>query len=57
MRDPGFLYQRFPERAEHGSETDDKAGTETDADENAMVSLRLFLKEPAFKTIGGANCA
>ncbi|GAA5986969.1 hypothetical protein JCM10908_000972 [Rhodotorula pacifica] len=33
----GFLYQRFPERAEHGSETDDKAGTETDADENAML--------------------
>ncbi|GAA5931240.1 hypothetical protein JCM1841_000871 [Sporobolomyces salmonicolor] len=33
----GFFYQRFPERKEHGEDTDDKAGTETDADLNAML--------------------
>nr|CRX78967.1 hypothetical protein ls5930a1_00049 [Leucosporidium scottii] len=33
----GFFYQRFAERKEHGGEEDDKAGTETDADLNAMV--------------------
>lgn len=33
----GFFYQRFPERKEHGDENDDKAGTETDSDLNAMV--------------------
>lgn len=33
----GFFYQRFPERKGHGTDTDDTAGTETDADLNAMV--------------------
>lgn len=33
----GFFYQRFPERKEHGTDTDDKAGTETDSDVNAML--------------------
>ncbi|BGP47335.1 hypothetical protein JCM10450v2_003187 [Rhodotorula kratochvilovae] len=33
----GFFYQRFPERQNHGADTDDKAGTETDKDVNAAV--------------------
>ena len=33
----GFFYQRFPERKEHGTEEEDKAGTETDQDLNAML--------------------
>ncbi|BGP07293.1 hypothetical protein JCM10049v2_003124 [Rhodotorula toruloides] len=33
----GFFYQRFPARAEHGADTDDKAGTETDKDVNALL--------------------
>ncbi|GAA5933575.1 hypothetical protein JCM3775_003739 [Rhodotorula graminis] len=33
----GFFYQRFPERAGHGKDTDDKAGTETDKDVDAAV--------------------
>lgn len=37
----GFFYQRFAERKEHGGESDDKAGTETDADLNAMVRRAL----------------
>lgn len=33
----GFFYQRFPERAGHGKDTDDTAGTETDKDVDAAV--------------------
>ncbi|KAM0788985.1 hypothetical protein ACM66B_003056 [Microbotryomycetes sp. NB124-2] len=33
----GFFYQRLPARRGHGADTDDKAGTETDADLNAML--------------------
>ncbi|KAK4057924.1 hypothetical protein OIO90_001143 [Microbotryomycetes sp. JL221] len=33
----GFFYQRLPERKGHGADTDDKAGTETDSDLNAML--------------------
>ncbi|KAM0746501.1 hypothetical protein T439DRAFT_344226 [Meredithblackwellia eburnea MCA 4105] len=33
----GFFYQRFPERKQHGSDSDDKAGTETDRDVNAAI--------------------
>ncbi|BGP15271.1 hypothetical protein JCM10213v2_003231 [Rhodosporidiobolus nylandii] len=33
----GFFYQRFPERKEHGGAEEDKAGTETDADLDAML--------------------
>ncbi|SCZ88299.1 BZ3500_MvSof-1268-A1-R1_Chr2-1g04318 [Microbotryum saponariae] len=33
----GFFYQRLPARSEHGKDTDDKAGTETDKDLNAML--------------------
>ncbi|KAI5474986.1 prolyl oligopeptidase [Pseudohyphozyma bogoriensis] len=52
----GFFYQRFAERKEHGKDTDDKAGTETDQDLNAMVYYHrvgttqaedvLILKDP-----------
>ncbi|EPT03158.1 hypothetical protein FOMPIDRAFT_1035541 [Fomitopsis schrenkii] len=33
----GFFYQRFPTRESHGSADEDKAGTETDTDNNAML--------------------
>ncbi|GAA5823713.1 hypothetical protein JCM11251_000736 [Rhodosporidiobolus azoricus] len=33
----GFFYQRFPERKEHGAAEEDKAGTETEQDLNAML--------------------
>ncbi|KAH9938686.1 prolyl oligopeptidase [Fomitopsis serialis] len=33
----GFFYQRFPTRESHGSADEDKAGTETDMDKNAML--------------------
>ncbi|GAA5902303.1 hypothetical protein JCM6882_000496 [Rhodosporidiobolus microsporus] len=33
----GFFYQRFPERKEHGGAEEDKAGTETEQDLNAML--------------------
>ncbi|GAA6022150.1 hypothetical protein JCM10207_000780, partial [Rhodosporidiobolus poonsookiae] len=33
----GFFYQRFKERKEHGAAEDDKAGTETEQDLNAML--------------------
>ncbi|GAA5855758.1 hypothetical protein JCM8547_001672 [Rhodosporidiobolus lusitaniae] len=33
----GFFYQRFPERKEHGEAGEDKAGTETEQDLNAML--------------------
>ncbi|KZP21737.1 hypothetical protein FIBSPDRAFT_740187 [Athelia psychrophila] len=33
----GFFYQRYPDRESHGLATEDKAGTETDGDINAMV--------------------
>ncbi|KZT74475.1 hypothetical protein DAEQUDRAFT_720646 [Daedalea quercina L-15889] len=33
----GFFYQRFPTRQSHGSAEEDKAGTETDMDQNAML--------------------
>ncbi|CAH7685060.1 prolyl endopeptidase [Phakopsora pachyrhizi] len=33
----GFFYQRYPEKIDHGDEKDDKAGTETQADLNAML--------------------
>ncbi|OCH85438.1 hypothetical protein OBBRIDRAFT_859242 [Obba rivulosa] len=33
----GFFYQRFPDRESHGTATEDKAGTETDSDKNAML--------------------
>ncbi|KAI0318097.1 prolyl oligopeptidase [Amylostereum chailletii] len=33
----GFFYQRFPDRASHGSAAEDKAGTETDGDRDAML--------------------
>ncbi|GJJ16277.1 hypothetical protein Clacol_010573 [Clathrus columnatus] len=35
--DQGFFYQRFPSREEHGSFTDDKAGTETTQDLDAKL--------------------
>ncbi|KAG8952602.1 hypothetical protein FRC04_003963 [Tulasnella sp. 424] len=38
----GFFYQRFPERAEHGSAADDKAGTETASDENAAIYYHVL---------------
>lgn len=38
----GFFYQRFAEKKEHGTDSDDKAGTETDSDINAMVRLSPF---------------
>ncbi|KAG8984689.1 hypothetical protein FRB90_005160, partial [Tulasnella sp. 427] len=38
----GFFYQRFPERAEHGSAAEDKAGTETTSDENAAVYYHVL---------------
>lgn len=34
--------QRFPERAEHGSAADDKAGTETTSDENAAIYYHVL---------------
>lgn len=33
----GFFYQRFPDRATHGSVESDLAGTETEDDRNAML--------------------
>ncbi|EMD31833.1 hypothetical protein CERSUDRAFT_88707 [Gelatoporia subvermispora B] len=33
----GFFYQRFPDRDSHGAATEDKAGTETQSDKNAML--------------------
>ncbi|KAF8548935.1 hypothetical protein OG21DRAFT_1422158 [Imleria badia] len=33
----GFLYQRFPSRESHGLATEDKAGTETTGDKDAML--------------------
>jgi prolyl oligopeptidase len=33
----GFFYQRFPDRATHGSAETDQAGTETDDDKHAML--------------------
>ncbi|EIW79415.1 hypothetical protein CONPUDRAFT_60260 [Coniophora puteana RWD-64-598 SS2] len=33
----GFFYQRFPDRESHGLATEDKAGTETTDDKNAML--------------------
>ncbi|EJD00885.1 prolyl oligopeptidase [Fomitiporia mediterranea MF3/22] len=33
----GFFYQRMPARSSHGEAGEDKAGTETDKDENAML--------------------
>ncbi|KAL5527147.1 hypothetical protein ACEPAG_5938 [Sanghuangporus baumii] len=33
----GFFYQRMPDRFSHGETGEDKAGTETDKDENAML--------------------
>ncbi|MBW0493637.1 hypothetical protein O181_033352 [Austropuccinia psidii MF-1] len=54
--DSGFFYQRFPEKIDHGNESDDKAGTETGADLNAMLYFHklgepqendiLILKDP-----------
>ncbi|KAG8936825.1 hypothetical protein FRC00_007609 [Tulasnella sp. 408] len=38
----GFFYQRFPERAEHGSAAEDKAGTETTSDENAAIYYHVL---------------
>jgi prolyl oligopeptidase len=35
----GFFYQRYPEHDDHGSHDDDKAGTGTGMDVNAMVRL------------------
>lgn len=35
--DSGFFYQRMPEKIAHGDHLDDKAGTETGADLNAML--------------------
>lgn len=33
----GFFYQRFPDRESHGLATEDKAGTETTGDKDAML--------------------
>ncbi|EIM85490.1 prolyl oligopeptidase [Stereum hirsutum FP-91666 SS1] len=33
----GFLYQRFPDRKSHGDAEEDKAGTETEGDRDAML--------------------
>ncbi|CAL1703361.1 unnamed protein product [Somion occarium] len=33
----GFFYQRFPERESHGAAEEDKAGTETQSDKDAML--------------------
>ncbi|KAI0786495.1 prolyl oligopeptidase [Abortiporus biennis] len=33
----GFFYQRFPERQSHGAASEDKAGTETQSDQNALL--------------------
>ncbi|KAI0081447.1 hypothetical protein K474DRAFT_1587789 [Panus rudis PR-1116 ss-1] len=33
----GFFYQRFPDRASHGDAAEDKAGTETQSDKDAML--------------------
>ncbi|THH13332.1 hypothetical protein EW146_g6877 [Bondarzewia mesenterica] len=33
----GFFYQRFPDRESHGEASEDKAGTETEGDRDAML--------------------
>ncbi|KAJ3476870.1 hypothetical protein NLI96_g10855 [Meripilus lineatus] len=53
----GFFYQRFADRESHGSAAEDKAGTETESDKNAMLYYHrigtsqsedvLVLKDPS----------
>lgn len=42
----GFFYHRYPEKIDHGTLADDKAGTEIGADLNAMVRFAASLDLP-----------